>query len=103
MKSFIILFSSYLLLLCAMPCILQPVSENNDICCESSGSADTHKDKSDRHNGCNPLSCGCVLSYDAGLHAIDLFNPSSESLKIYSKHSIYSLIVSSIWQPPKLS
>ncbi len=106
MKLCIILFSTYLLLLCATPCILEPQTEKSDICCNSSPSTKDQKDNSDGHHGCNPLrGCSCALSYSADLPAFVLLisASASEPLKILSQQSFYSLIVTSIWQPPKIS
>lgn len=96
--------SSYLLLLCATPCMIKPLPEKSDACCSSASSND-QKDNSNENHGCNPLkNCSCSLSYSSDLPIFVLFKSSSRIfIKISYQQSFYSLFTTSIWQPPKIS
>lgn len=105
MKFNIVLFSTYLLLLCTTPCILQPLTEKKDICCNTNSSSKDQKDHSKENHGCNPLrACSCSQSFGADVPNFLLSELQSVIfLKIFTKPSLHSFFVTPIWQPPKIS
>lgn len=105
MKVSIVLFSMYLLILCATPCILQPLTEKKDLCCNSTSSTKDQKDHSKENHGCNPLrDCSCSQSFCSDLPASPLLMSQTVIfIKNFSKQSFPSFFVTSIWQPPKIS
>lgn len=105
MKVCISLFSMYLLILCATPCILQPPSEKKDTCCSSASTDNDQKDQSKENQGCNPLrDCSCSQSFCSDLPASSLLmSQSVVFIKVFSNQSFHSYFITSIWQPPKVS
>ena len=102
MKVFTFIFSLYILVLVAIPCIDKPA---NTTLQKLEAPQSSHNSQDQESDHCSPFcTCSCCATFSIQEDNYVLFNSFSYLLAQFSEHptSSASFHFSSIWQPPKI-
>jgi hypothetical protein len=104
MKLFAYIFSFYILLLTAIPCVDHPEDQSVKKSEIAQSSAENHQNHSDQ---CSPFcTCDCCVSpviHQDSIARIDNFSILPGSFSPEYSSVVFSCPLSSIWQPPQIA